>query len=278
MRSVPCVSLFTENRLQWSKPAEILSINPVVRSKSYNIPMLTPVAEYDTEVGSVGSVGIRRHSACEVTSCMEQQGFPLSVSVETSSSPGISLDHELTLPTAKRGATAQPALILPSIFIQNSAGHLHAQTSISETDKATSSPTSCSSSPETIVMQGVDSVDSDQDGIFIDFSHCRSDSFGNNRKTSWFVEQTEFNPMIYLNHYTHGMCWYWCFRLTHVACDEWENLIWEQNFFSFFFPKVRNLRRQLSLRCFPNGSLLLFNLRSTNAHSLGSLLTNKTQS
>ncbi|XP_017329447.1 proline-rich protein 5a isoform X1 [Ictalurus punctatus] len=179
-------SCILENRLQWcwSKTAEIPSTNPVVRSKSYNIPMLTPVAEYDTEVGSVGSVGIRRHSACEVTSCMEQQGFSLSVSVETSSTPRISLDHELPLPTAKRGATAQPALILPSIFIQNSAGLLHTPTSTSETDKAMSSPTSCSSSPETIVMQGVESVDSDQDGIFIDFSHCRSDSFGAIRKTS----------------------------------------------------------------------------------------------
>lgn len=143
--------------------------------------MLTPVAEYDTEVGSVGSVGIRRHSACEVTSCMEQQGFSLSVSVETSSTPRIPLDHELT---AKRGATAQPALILPSIFIQNSTGPLHTQTSVSDTDKTVSSPTSCSSSPETIVMQGADSADSDQDGIFIDFSHCRSDSFGTIRKTN----------------------------------------------------------------------------------------------
>lgn len=181
--------MFAESRLQWcwSKPVEIPSTNPVVRSKSYNIPMLTPVAEYDTEVGSVGSMGIRRHSACEVTSCKEQQGFSLSVSVETSSTPRVSLDHELTLPTAKRGATAQPALILPSIFIQNSTGPLHTQTSISETDKTMSSPTSCSSSPETIVMQGVESADSDQDGIFIDFSHCRSDSFGTHRKTSWFV-------------------------------------------------------------------------------------------
>ncbi|KAF7707557.1 proline-rich protein 5a isoform X2 [Silurus meridionalis] len=179
-------SCIMENRLQWgwSKPAEIPAINPVVRSKSYNIPMLTPVAEYDAEVGSVGSVGIRRHSACEVTSCMEQQGFSLSVSMEMSSTPRIPLDHELTLPTAKHGATAQPALILPSIFIQNSVGPLHTQTVISETDKAMSSPTSCSSSPETIVMQGADSADSDQDGIFIDFSHCRSDSFGTNRKTS----------------------------------------------------------------------------------------------
>ncbi|CAL8263123.1 unnamed protein product [Merluccius merluccius] len=66
-----------EKRLQWSwpKPVDQLSKNPVVRSKSYNIPLLlTPVAEYDPEAGSVGSGGIRRHSACEITSCLEEQG------------------------------------------------------------------------------------------------------------------------------------------------------------------------------------------------------------
>ena len=52
-----------------------LSKNPVVRSKSYNIPLLlTPVAEYDPDAGSVGSGGIRRHSACEITSCLDEQG------------------------------------------------------------------------------------------------------------------------------------------------------------------------------------------------------------
>ncbi|XP_062856125.1 proline-rich protein 5a [Trichomycterus rosablanca] len=179
-------SCVIETRWSWTKPAEILATNSVVRSKSYNIPMLTPVAEYDSEVGSVGSVGIRRHSACEVSSCIEKPGYPLSNSIETSSTPRLSLEnsHELTLPTAKRAAGPQPALILPSIFIQNSTGPLHTQTSMSETDKTLSSPTSCSSSPETIVMQGVDSMESDQDGIFIDFSHCRSESFGTGRKTS----------------------------------------------------------------------------------------------
>uniref|UniRef100_A0A8B9L0U6 Proline-rich protein 5-like n=1 Tax=Astyanax mexicanus TaxID=7994 RepID=A0A8B9L0U6_ASTMX len=158
--SIQC-SCTIEKRLQWcwSKPGDIPSTNPVVRSKSYNIPMLTPVAEYDCEASSVGSVGIRRHSACEVTSCMEQQGYS-SLSV---------------------GAAGQPA-----IFVHNAAGPLHTgpQTSSTEMEKVVSSPTSCSSSPETIVMQGVDSLESDQDGIFIDFSHCRSDSFGTSRKTS----------------------------------------------------------------------------------------------
>ncbi|KAK1804356.1 hypothetical protein P4O66_020376 [Electrophorus voltai] len=183
-------SCVAEKNLQWcwSKPEDMPATNPVVRSKSYNIPMLTPVAEYDSEASSVGSVGIRRHSACEVTSCLEQQGYSsLSVGIETNSTPRLSMDHELTLPGVIRGAVGHPALILPSIFVHNSAGPVHtaaSHTATSEIDKALSSPTSCSSSPETIVMQGVDSLESDQEGIFIDFSHCRSDSFGTSRKTS----------------------------------------------------------------------------------------------
>ncbi|XP_077066988.1 proline-rich protein 5a [Siphateles boraxobius] len=183
-------SCVIERRLQycWSKSADLPSTNPVVRSKSYNIPMLTPVAEYDSEVSSVGSVGIRRHSACDVTSCIEHQGYSaLSVGIETSSTPRLSLDHELTLSGVVRGATGQPALIPPPVFIHSSAGCLHApdaQVASSNVDKGLPSPPSCSSSPETIVMQGLDSLESDPDGIFIDFSHCRSDSFGTSRKTS----------------------------------------------------------------------------------------------
>ncbi|KTG04337.1 hypothetical protein cypCar_00004883 [Cyprinus carpio] len=183
-------SCVIERHLQycWSKSADLPSSNPVVRSKSYNIPMLTPVAEYDSEVSSVGSVGIRRHSACDVTSCIEPQGYSaLSVGIETSSTPRLSLDHELTLSGVMRGATGQPALISPPVFIHTTSGCLHAAgapMASSELDKAPSSPPSCSSSPETIVMQGLDSLESDPDGIFIDFSHCRSDSFGTSRKTS----------------------------------------------------------------------------------------------
>lgn len=73
-----CLSL-TEKRLQWcwpKQPVDQPSKNPVVRSKSYNIPLLlTPVAEYDPDASSVGSGGIRRHSACEIISCLEEQGL-----------------------------------------------------------------------------------------------------------------------------------------------------------------------------------------------------------
>lgn len=164
----------------WTKAGDAHTSTPVVRSKSYNIPMLTPVAEYDSEVGSLGSVGIRRHSACEVTSCLEQPGYPmLTTTVDPGTTSRLSLDHELPL----RGASVQPGLLFPP----HCAGGLHpanGQPSHSVLSKAHSSPASCSSSPETIIGQGSDSVESDQDGIFIDFSHCRSDSYGATRQTS----------------------------------------------------------------------------------------------
>lgn len=74
-------SCFADKRVPWgwSKSTEEPSKNPVVRSKSYNIPLLlTPVAEYDPDATSVGSAGIRRHSACEITSCLEEQGLTYS--------------------------------------------------------------------------------------------------------------------------------------------------------------------------------------------------------
>lgn len=71
-------SCFSEKRFQWCWPksADQPSKNPVVRSKSYNIPLLlTPVAEYDPDPSSASSGGIRRHSACEIISCLEEQGL-----------------------------------------------------------------------------------------------------------------------------------------------------------------------------------------------------------
>ncbi|XP_062403636.1 proline-rich protein 5a isoform X3 [Sardina pilchardus] len=168
----------------WSKPGDAHTVNPVVRSKSYNIPMLTPVAEYDSEVGSLGSVGIRRHSACEVSACLEQPGYPmLGTTVDTGSTPRLCLEHDLPL----RGAPVQPGLLSSAIFPPHCAGTLHppgGQPCHPELAKAHSSPASCSSSPETTIVQGLDSLDSDQEGIFIDFSHCRSESYGTTRQTS----------------------------------------------------------------------------------------------
>ncbi|XP_036374274.1 proline-rich protein 5a isoform X2 [Megalops cyprinoides] len=182
-------SCVLEKRLlrRWPKPGEPLAKNPVVRSKSYNIPMLTPVAEYDSEVGSVGSVGIRRHSVCEMTSCMEEQGF-------SSLAPGVDVSSKAS--AAKPSLTSEPDISLagslceapppsPSIFLEHSPGPFCAegsQPSPSALPPEPSSLPSCSSSPETIVDQILESMDSDAEGIFIDFPHRCSDPPGYSRE------------------------------------------------------------------------------------------------
>ncbi|KAM7378226.1 hypothetical protein PAMA_013224 [Pampus argenteus] len=71
-----CSSCLLEKRLQRSWPSKPgnspVAKNLVVRSKSYNVPMLTPVVEYDMDSSTGGNAGIRRHSVCEMTSCVEE--------------------------------------------------------------------------------------------------------------------------------------------------------------------------------------------------------------
>uniref|UniRef100_A0A3Q2QZF3 Proline rich 5 n=2 Tax=Fundulus heteroclitus TaxID=8078 RepID=A0A3Q2QZF3_FUNHE len=161
----------------WPKSADQPSKNPVVRSKSYNIPLLlTPVAEYDPDASSVSSGGIRRHSACEIISCLEEQGLTYS-----DLGPG----SEMSGPSSNRlcvgsqfngivqaGASAMD-LALSSPSILHSSGALHgteATTTVTDLSKgASSSPPSESSSPETIIGQVPKSAGSDSDGIFIEF-------------------------------------------------------------------------------------------------------------
>uniref|UniRef100_A0A8C2JAG2 Proline rich 5 n=1 Tax=Cyprinus carpio TaxID=7962 RepID=A0A8C2JAG2_CYPCA len=112
--SVAQSSCVLEKRLlrRWPRSSDSPAKNPVVRSKSYNIPMLTPVAEYDPE--SSAGAAVRRHSVCQMTSCAEE--------------PDVCEDP---------------------------------------------SPPVC---PETIVNQILESLDSDTEGIFIDFRRQRSRS------------------------------------------------------------------------------------------------------
>uniref|UniRef100_A0A3B4BDH7 Uncharacterized protein n=1 Tax=Periophthalmus magnuspinnatus TaxID=409849 RepID=A0A3B4BDH7_9GOBI len=152
-----------EKRLPWglAKSADQLSKNPVVRSKSYNIPLLlTPVAEYDPDASSAGSGGIRRHSACEIISCMEEQAGSSSLALPLSSS---------------------------SILPLHSSGPLHgteATTTMTDLSKgASSTPPSESSSPETIIGPVLESADSDSDGIFIDFPPHTSEALGYGRES-----------------------------------------------------------------------------------------------
>ncbi|XP_057692682.1 proline-rich protein 5a [Corythoichthys intestinalis] len=163
-----------EKRFQWgwSKSAEHLSKNPVVRSKSYNIPLLlTPVAEYDADCGSVGSGGIRRHSACEISSCLEEQKLNYAEPLCGSASNRLCVGSHYKGAMATGGASADLPPSPPSIL--RSSGALHgteATTTVTDLGRAAScSPPSESSSPETIIGQALRSADSDSDGIFIDF-------------------------------------------------------------------------------------------------------------
>ncbi|XP_061677839.1 proline-rich protein 5-like isoform X2 [Syngnathoides biaculeatus] len=179
-----------EKRFQWgwSKSAEHLSKNPVVRSKSYNIPLLlTPVAEYDADCGSLGSGGIRRHSACEMISCPEEQKSNFAELAGGSEVSGSASSERLRVGSHFKGmmqtGAAASDLPLSSPSILHSSGGLHgtegaAAAGASHLGKAAGagacSPPSDSSSPETIVGQVLRSADSDSDGIFIDFSRSHS--------------------------------------------------------------------------------------------------------
>ncbi|KAK2842140.1 hypothetical protein Q5P01_012340 [Channa striata] len=178
-----------EKRLQWGWPksADQPSKNPVVRSKSYNIPLLlTPVAEYDPDASSVGSGGIRRHSACEIISCLEEQGLAY-----TDLAPGSELSgpssNRLCVVSQFNGIGPGGASAMDSIIPLHSSGALHgteATTTMTDLSKgASSTPPSESSSPETIIGQVLESADSDSDGIFIDFPRHSSESMGYGRES-----------------------------------------------------------------------------------------------
>ncbi|KAM9230069.1 proline-rich protein 5 isoform 2-T2 [Dugong dugon] len=129
-------SCILEKRLlRRSRSGDVLAKNPVVRSKSYNTPLLNPVAEHEAEGAAGSSAGIRRHSVSEMTSCPEPQGF----------------------------ADAAP-------YSGPCPNRLYPPTQAAEQglDPTHSSPPT--SSPENLVDQILESADSDSEGIFIDFS------------------------------------------------------------------------------------------------------------
>ncbi|XP_033997792.1 proline-rich protein 5a isoform X1 [Trematomus bernacchii] len=183
-----CCVLEKRSPWGWSKSTDQPSKNPVVRSKSYNIPLLlTPVAEYDPDASSVGSGGIRRHSACEIITCLEEQGLAYADLASGSELSGPSSNRLCVgsqfngIVQAGAGAMALP-LSSASIHLLHSSGALHgteATTTMTDLSKgASSSPPSESSSPETIIGQVLDSADSDSDGIFIDFPPHSSEAMG----------------------------------------------------------------------------------------------------
>ncbi|XP_046728775.1 proline-rich protein 5 isoform X2 [Silurus meridionalis] len=141
-------SCVLEKRLLRHRPnlGDSSARNLVVRSKSYNVPMLTPVEEYETETTLVGSSGIRRHSVCQMTLCQEEPAFSsITSSPETNPASQLSASH-------------------PSVQQEPALSGCREQTVFSQ-------------SPETITDQLLESLDSKSEGIFIDFSyHCSHSS------------------------------------------------------------------------------------------------------
>uniref|UniRef100_G1LRD7 Proline rich 5 n=4 Tax=Ailuropoda melanoleuca TaxID=9646 RepID=G1LRD7_AILME len=137
--------------LRRSRSGDILAKNPVVRSKSYNTPLLNPVAEHEAEGAAAGGPGIRRHSVSEMTSCPEPQGF--------SDTPG----------------QAPPGAFRPSAGPQSGPcpSRLYPPAQPPEPGLGTARSSPPSSSPENLVDQILESVDSDSEGIFIDFGRGR---------------------------------------------------------------------------------------------------------
>ncbi|XP_067284129.1 proline-rich protein 5 isoform X2 [Pseudorasbora parva] len=184
--SITQSSCVLEKRLlrRWPRCSESPAKNLVVRSKSYNIPMLTPVAEYEPESGA----GIRRHSVCQMTSFAEEF-------TEAPPSPPTDLNEDPESDRSRAGARpewnrsgARPdgnqneAASVPD---KNRSG------AGSEPDKnrsgAGSEPDqnwSSSSSPEAVVDQILESLDSDPEGIFIDFRRLRSSSSDFSRESA----------------------------------------------------------------------------------------------
>lgn len=148
----PRLSVSAEKHfLRRSRSGDVLAKNPVVRSKSYNTPLLNPVAEHEAEGAAAGGPGIRRHSVSEMTSCPEPQGF--------SDSPGQGPAGAFRPSPVPQSGPCPSRLYPPSQPPEPGPGAAHG------------SPPS--SSPENLVDQILESVDSDSEGIFIDFGRAR---------------------------------------------------------------------------------------------------------
>ncbi|XP_034382713.1 proline-rich protein 5-like isoform X2 [Cyclopterus lumpus] len=202
-----CSSCLLEKRLQRSWPSKPgnspIAKNPVVRSKSYNVPMLTPVVEYDTDSSSGGGAGIRRHSVSEMTSCLEESSS-LAESIvtatnHTSNTSNTSLANHSpasTLSAALSDTVTSSQDPLPRDADSPAGPHplqpqepspgedTHCTGSLvsdsSSSSRALAQDTSSGPSPSSsleIMMDHVpESLDSEteHDGIFLDFSRCCS--------------------------------------------------------------------------------------------------------
>ncbi|XP_077357306.1 proline-rich protein 5 isoform X2 [Festucalex cinctus] len=136
-----CSSCLLEKPLHRSKLGNLPAVkNPVVRSKSYNVPTLSPVVEYDADSSVGGGGGIRRHSVSDMTLCVEE-----SASVAESSA-----DH--------LGSSSQNAEG-PRSHVSNSPGVVAQD---------------ISSAPSRSISPEMSAHDSEPDGIFLGFSQAHS--------------------------------------------------------------------------------------------------------
>ncbi|XP_029902352.1 proline-rich protein 5-like isoform X3 [Myripristis murdjan] len=216
-------SCLLEKRLQRSWPTKPgdppVAKNPVVRSKSYNVPMLTPVVEYDMDSPTGGSAGIRRHSVCEMTSCVEESCSvvePAAHGTSSTSTPGTashsqasaaedralsdgvssSQDSRLSLGPGDAPHVLQPQQHSPCLLPEPSPGEDTRRTGSLTSDspssssrvlaRDTSSGPSLSSSPEIMLDHILDSLDSETepDGIFLEFSRRCSEGSTYSRGSS----------------------------------------------------------------------------------------------
>ncbi|KAK5615016.1 hypothetical protein CRENBAI_007152 [Crenichthys baileyi] len=211
-----CSSCLLEKKLQYSRPPKTNSSptvkNPVVRSKSYNVPMLTPVVEHDIDSSSGGSTGIRRHSVCEISSCVEESisitksATRMANSTSASNSSTASITSGALTDTLTSSQDFQPsdndspAMLQPykpqqpspCILPEPSPGEdTHCSDSLEFDSPSsskvlaqdTSSGHSPASSMEMTAEHNTESLDSEheQDGIFLDFLHYCSGESTHNR-------------------------------------------------------------------------------------------------
>uniref|UniRef100_A0A3P9I3V5 Proline rich 5a (renal) n=1 Tax=Oryzias latipes TaxID=8090 RepID=A0A3P9I3V5_ORYLA len=189
--------------------------NPVVRSKSYNVPMLSPLVEYDPDTSTGSATSIRRHSVCEMPSCVEESS-PLAKIVarklDQSSTPSLASHSPASTTSAGLSDTqtsnqdlqtpSSPTVlhllqtqhpspsILPSASSEDSrctdSPEFDSPSSSKLLAQDTSSGPSPASSPEIAVDHSTASLDSEQehDGIFLDFSRHRGGDSSHSRDSS----------------------------------------------------------------------------------------------
>ncbi|NXS14742.1 PRR5 protein, partial [Neodrepanis coruscans] len=156
-----------------SRSGEVLAKNPVVRSKSYNNPLLTPVAEYEAEALAANGSGIRRHSVSEMTSCLELQGYSNLTTIMDSGSKSSVTATKGSLGGEQERHSPGPGQCPGKLgTAEQQKGLFHPRDDTHrpfELDRDPSLIAAPSSSPENIVDQILESMDSDSEGIFIDF-------------------------------------------------------------------------------------------------------------